>query len=121
MSAVKVATKVVESIGGGAVVLMQVLEMDERLRDAGVLYYPSDDCSLICRSWSVPDLEEDCIFLRGEDVEDDDNVGCLKFDTVNEAWEYQRKVEVTVDMVNEKYRLGGTFRRSIDGWVIQGD
>lgn len=81
------------------VVMMEILEQDERIRNKGIIFNGSNGLSLA--SYDRPALGTVDVYLRGQNTRFDDCVAVRVFNEESKAVAYMFKVEDTIKEYNE--------------------
>lgn len=89
----------------GNVVCMKVLEQPEELRlGDGSLIIEKNGLSIF--SDGYPNIvDEDSLYIRGDEDQFDNTISCYDFDTEKRAKEYIEKVVNAIDELNKKYKF----------------
>ncbi len=83
------------------VVMMKVIQQDESLRGAGVIFYKEEeeDCMAI-ESAINPSLSSNTIYIRGEFETWDNEVACISLKTEKDAKDYLMRCIKTINSYN---------------------
>ena len=80
------------------VLCMKILEQNKDVFNYDFIYKASNGLNICCLDYPEFVLDEDCLYIRGEDTTYDNKVTSCEFKTVEEANEYLKKC---VSAINE--------------------